>query len=155
QLRIVLSVEDKLDYLEQPMPPTSVPAQAGQPVTPEALTAHVAWVKGSKEIDGLMIITIELDIQQNLENLGAYEMLQELKTLFAQQAEQELLQTLRDFHSCKQEEWQSAISYVLKMKSYIYNLERLGHPVALNLGVSLILISLRKKFDNFVQNYNM
>ncbi|GJU54267.1 zinc finger, CCHC-type containing protein [Tanacetum coccineum] len=41
------------------------------------------------------------------------------------------------------------------MKSYIDNLERLGHPVSLNLGVSLILISLQKEFDNFVQNYNM
>ncbi|GJW49563.1 retrotransposon protein, putative, ty1-copia subclass [Tanacetum coccineum] len=82
-------------------------------------------------------------------------MLQELKTLFAQQAEQELFQTVRDFHSCKQEEGQSVSSYVLKMKSYIDNLERLGHPVSLNLRVSLILISLRKEFDSFVQNYNM
>ncbi|GKD14100.1 zinc finger, CCHC-type containing protein, partial [Tanacetum coccineum] len=41
------------------------------------------------------------------------------------------------------------------MKSYIDNLERLGHPVSLNLGVSLILISLCKKFDSFVQNFNM
>nr|GEW23448.1 zinc finger, CCHC-type [Tanacetum cinerariifolium] len=41
------------------------------------------------------------------------------------------------------------------MKSYIDNLERLGHPVSLNLGVSLILISPRKEFDSFVQNYNM
>ncbi|GJU71789.1 retrotransposon protein, putative, ty1-copia subclass [Tanacetum coccineum] len=38
---------------------------------------------------------------------------------------------------------------------YIDNLERLGHPVSLGLGVSLILISLRKEFDGFVQNYNM
>ncbi|GJR69213.1 hypothetical protein Tco_0015278 [Tanacetum coccineum] len=41
------------------------------------------------------------------------------------------------------------------MKGYIDNLERLGNPVSLNLGVSLILISLRKEFDSFVQNYNM
>ncbi|GJU31945.1 retrotransposon protein, putative, ty1-copia subclass [Tanacetum coccineum] len=41
------------------------------------------------------------------------------------------------------------------MKSYIDNLERLGHPLSLGLGVSLILISLRKEFDGFVQNYNM
>nr|GEY27678.1 hypothetical protein [Tanacetum cinerariifolium] len=41
------------------------------------------------------------------------------------------------------------------MKSYIDNLERLGHPVSLGLGVSLILISLRKEFGSFVQNYNM
>nr|GEZ15853.1 retrotransposon protein, putative, Ty1-copia subclass [Tanacetum cinerariifolium] len=82
-------------------------------------------------------------------------MLKELKTLFAQQAEQELLQTMRDFHSCKQEEGQSVSSYVLKMKCYIENLERLGHPVTLGLGVSLILIGLRKEYDGFMQNYNM
>ncbi|GKA85351.1 hypothetical protein Tco_0807005 [Tanacetum coccineum] len=93
QLRIVLSIEDKLNYLEHPLP--SVPA------------------------------------------------------------EQELLQTTRDFHSCKQEEGQSVSSYVLKMKIYIDNLERLGHPVTLGLAVSLILIGLRKEFDGFVQNYNM
>ncbi|GJW10174.1 retrotransposon protein, putative, ty1-copia subclass [Tanacetum coccineum] len=155
QLRIVLSTEDKLDYLEQPIPPASVPAQAGQQVAPEALVAHTAWVKGSKEIDRIMLMTMESDIQQNLEKLSAYDMLQELKTLFAQQAEQELLQTVRDFHSCKQEEGQFVSSYILKIKSYIDNLERLGHPVSLNLGVSLILISLREEFNSFVQNYNM
>nr|GFC61764.1 zinc finger, CCHC-type [Tanacetum cinerariifolium] len=82
-------------------------------------------------------------------------MLLELKTLFAQQAAQELLQTTRDFHSCKQEERQSLSSYVLKIKGYIDNLEHLGHPMTLFLGVSLILIGLRKEYDGFVQNYNM
>nr|GEV27830.1 zinc finger, CCHC-type [Tanacetum cinerariifolium] len=155
KLRIVLSVEDMLNYLEHLIPAAPVPAQAGQQVAPEALAAHAAWVKGSKNIDGLMLITMELEIQRKLENLGAYEMLQELKTLSAQQAEQELLQTMREFHSCTQEEGQSVSSYVLKMKRYIDDLERLGHPMTTGLGVSLILISLRKEFDGFVQNYNM
>ncbi|GJS54478.1 zinc finger, CCHC-type containing protein [Tanacetum coccineum] len=154
QLRIVLSIEDKLNYLEQPLPPALV-APAGQHVAPEILAAHTAWVKGSKEIAGLMLMTMEPEIQRNLENLHANDMLKELKTLFAQQAEQELLQTTRDFHACKQEEGQSVSSYVLKMKGYIDNLERLGHPVTLGLAVSLILIGLRKEFDGFVQNYNM
>ncbi|GJR54858.1 retrotransposon protein, putative, ty1-copia subclass [Tanacetum coccineum] len=79
-----------------------------------------------------MLMTMEPEIQQNMGSLSAYEMLQELKTLFAQ-AEQELLQTVKDFHSCKQEEGQSVSSYVLKIKSYIDNLERLWHPVSLNL----------------------
>nr|GEZ46796.1 hypothetical protein [Tanacetum cinerariifolium] len=124
QLRIVLSIEDKLNCLEQPIPPAPV-APAGQQVAPEILAAHNAWIKGLKEIVGLM------------------------------QAKQELLQTTRDFHSCRQEEGQSVSSYVLKMKGYIDNLERLGHPVTLGLGVSLILIGLRKEYDGFVQNYNM
>ncbi|GJY75680.1 retrotransposon protein, putative, ty1-copia subclass [Tanacetum coccineum] len=121
QLRIVLSIDDKLNYLEQPLPPAPV-APAGQHVAPEILAAHTAW---------------------------------ELKALFAQQAEQELLQTTRDFHAYKQEEGQSVSSYVLKMKGYIDYLERLGHPMTLGLAVSLILIGLRKEFDGFVQNYNM
>nr|GFC08991.1 zinc finger, CCHC-type [Tanacetum cinerariifolium] len=154
QLKIVLSIEDKLNYLEQPILPAPV-VLAGQHVAPEILAAHTAWIKGSKEIDGLMLMTMESDIQQNMETLHTHEMLLELKTMFAQQAEQELLQTTRDFNSCKQEEGQSISSYVLKMKGYIDNLERLGHPVTLGLGVSLILISLRKDFDGFVQNYNM
>nr|GEW24254.1 retrovirus-related Pol polyprotein from transposon TNT 1-94 [Tanacetum cinerariifolium] len=85
QLKIVLSVEDKLDYLDKQIPSAPIPAQAGQQVALEALAAHTAWVKGSKEIARLMLMTMEPDIQQNLENLSAYDMLQELKTLFAQQ----------------------------------------------------------------------
>nr|GFB20234.1 hypothetical protein [Tanacetum cinerariifolium] len=42
-----------------------------------------------------------------------------------------------------------------RKKGYIDNLVRLGHPVTLGLGVSLILIGLRKEYDGFVQNYNM
>ncbi|GJT29587.1 hypothetical protein Tco_0909862 [Tanacetum coccineum] len=97
QLRIVLSVMDKLDYLEQPIPPAPVPAQVGQQVAPKALAAHVAWVKGSKEIAGIMLMTMEPEIQLDLENLSAYEMLKELKTLFAQQADHELLQTVQNY----------------------------------------------------------
>ncbi|GJX35220.1 hypothetical protein Tco_0246777 [Tanacetum coccineum] len=33
-----------------------------------------------------MLMTMEPDIQKNLEQLGAYDMLKELKTVFAQQA---------------------------------------------------------------------
>nr|GEZ75943.1 hypothetical protein [Tanacetum cinerariifolium] len=109
QLKIVLSIEDKLNYLEQPVPPVLV-APAGQQVAPEILATHSAW---------------------------------------------ELLQTTGDFHSCRQEEGQSVSSYVLKMKDYIDNLESLGYPVTLGLGVCLILIGLRKEYDSFVQNYNM
>nr|GEY60600.1 retrotransposon protein, putative, Ty1-copia subclass [Tanacetum cinerariifolium] len=64
-------------------------------------------------------------------------------------------QTVREFHTSKQEEGQSVSSHVLKMKGYIENLKRLGQPVGQNLAVSLILVSLNKDFDSFVQNYNM
>ncbi|GKD02046.1 hypothetical protein Tco_1172320, partial [Tanacetum coccineum] len=75
QLCIVLSAEDKLNYLEHPIYAAPVPAFAGQQVPSEALAAHAAWVKGQKEIVVLMLMTMELDLQWNLENLGAYDML--------------------------------------------------------------------------------
>ncbi|GJS25566.1 hypothetical protein Tco_0454198 [Tanacetum coccineum] len=153
-LRIVLSVEDKLTYLEHPIPAIPVPAPR-QEIPPDVLAAHTTWVKASKEITGLMVMTMVLEIQKNLEQLGVYDMLKELKTFFSQQAQQELLQTVRYFYTCKHIEGQSVSSYVLKMKSYMDNLERLGHPMSLNLTVSLILVSLSREYDSFMQNYNM
>ncbi|GJW08670.1 retrotransposon protein, putative, ty1-copia subclass [Tanacetum coccineum] len=108
-LRIVLIAEDLLTCLEHPMAAALVLANNGQQVPAELL--------------------------KNLEHFGAYDMLQELKTMFAQQAEHELLEIVKAFHACKQEEGQSVSSYVLKMKSYIDNLERLGHHVSLGLAL--------------------
>ncbi|GJS40494.1 retrotransposon protein, putative, ty1-copia subclass [Tanacetum coccineum] len=147
-------VEDKLPFLEHPIPAMPVPP-AGQVLPPDVLNTHTAWVKASKEIFGLMLMIMDPDIQKNLEQIGAYDMLKELKMLYAQQEDQELLQTVREFHACKKEEGQSVSSYVLKMKSYIDNLECLGHAMTQNLAVSLILVSLRKEYDSFMQNYSM
>ncbi|GJZ12013.1 hypothetical protein Tco_0546772 [Tanacetum coccineum] len=122
-LQIMLSVEDKLPFLEQPIPAMLVPA-AGQ-------------------------------ISKRIWSTLVHDMLKELKTLYAQQADHELLQTVKEFHVCKHEEGHSVSSYVLKMKSYIDNLERLSHVMTQNLSVSLILVSLRKEYDGFVQNYKM
>nr|GFA66267.1 zinc finger, CCHC-type [Tanacetum cinerariifolium] len=71
KLQTVLLVEDKLNYFEHPIPAALVLAN-GQQVPSKAFAAHTAWVKGFKEIDGLMLMTMEPDIQRNLENLGAY-----------------------------------------------------------------------------------
>ncbi|GKC21946.1 hypothetical protein Tco_1024096, partial [Tanacetum coccineum] len=88
-LWIVLSVEDKLPFLEQPIPVMLVPP-AGQVLPSDVLYTHSTWVKASKEIACLMLMTMDPDIQKNLEQLGAYDMLKKLKMLYAQQAGQEL-----------------------------------------------------------------
>ncbi|GJS91582.1 zinc finger, CCHC-type containing protein [Tanacetum coccineum] len=126
-LRIVLSIEDKLPFLEQPIPAMPVPP-VKQVLPPDVLNTHTAWVKASKEIAGLMLMTMDPDIQKNLEHLGAYDMLKELKMLYAQQADHELLQTVKEFHT-----------YTTGRRTVL----------------SLILVSLRKEYDGFVQNYNM
>ncbi|GJZ13805.1 retrotransposon protein, putative, ty1-copia subclass [Tanacetum coccineum] len=60
QLRIVLSDDDKLNYLEHPIPTAPVPSFARQQVPPEALAAHAAWVKGQKEVQNCPQYLFEL-----------------------------------------------------------------------------------------------
>nr|GEU44262.1 hypothetical protein [Tanacetum cinerariifolium] len=66
-----------------------------------------------------------------------------------------LMLSIKAFYACKQEDGQSVSSYLLKMKSYLDTLERLGYKMPNKLGVCLILNSLNKDYDQFVQNYNM
>nr|GEW80352.1 zinc finger, CCHC-type [Tanacetum cinerariifolium] len=82
-------------------------------------------------------------------------MIQEPKTVFEEQAKRELFETAKAFHACKHEDGQSVSSYLLKMKSYLDTLKRLGYVMPNELGVSLILNSLNKDYDLFVQIYNM
>ncbi|GJX77586.1 retrotransposon protein, putative, ty1-copia subclass [Tanacetum coccineum] len=110
QLRLVLSTEDKEKYLEQPIPAAPVAAAPDQPIPPQALATYNEWVKNQKEIAVMMLLTIDLEIQRNLAHLDANDMLTELKALYSKQAN-------RNF-----------------FKLYIDQLERLGHPVTLNLG---------------------
>ncbi|GKC46675.1 retrotransposon protein, putative, ty1-copia subclass [Tanacetum coccineum] len=64
----------------------------------------------------------------------------------------DLIQT---FHACKQEEGKPVVAYVLKMKGYVKQLERLGYVLQQDLSVGLILNGLTSDFVGFVRNYNM
>ncbi|GKA10100.1 zinc finger, CCHC-type containing protein [Tanacetum coccineum] len=102
-----------------------------------------------------MLGSMSPGLQRALENYKAYDMIQELKTMFEEQPKQELFDTVKAFHACKQEDGQSVSAYILKMMCYLDTLERLGYAIPMELGVSLILNSLNKDYDHFVQNYNM
>ncbi|GJU18172.1 retrotransposon protein, putative, ty1-copia subclass [Tanacetum coccineum] len=77
------------------------------------------------------------------------------KEVIKHEAKKELVETVKAFYAYKKEEGQSVSSYVLKMKAYLDQMERLVYPMPLVLGVNLILTSLSKDYDQFMQNYNM
>ncbi|GJS17945.1 hypothetical protein Tco_0412417 [Tanacetum coccineum] len=60
---------------------------------------------------------------------------EELKTMFEEQAKQEMFETVKAFYACKQEDGQSVSSYVLKMKSYLDILEHLGYDMPNELSI--------------------
>nr|GEW90438.1 retrotransposon protein, putative, Ty1-copia subclass [Tanacetum cinerariifolium] len=53
-LRIMMSVEDKLTYLEHPIPVVLVPT-LGQQLPPDVLATHTTWVKASKRYQRKML----------------------------------------------------------------------------------------------------
>ncbi|GKA58929.1 zinc finger, CCHC-type containing protein, partial [Tanacetum coccineum] len=138
-LRIVLKNEQKSHHLEEALP--KAPPATATVVVRNAYTLRVAE---QQEVFCLMLVSMTPEIQKNLEDRTAFEILQELKTMFQQQAEQELFKIVKAFHACKQEEGQSVSTCVLKMKAYLDQMERLGYPMPLVLGVNLILTSLSK-----------
>ncbi|GKA52162.1 zinc finger, CCHC-type containing protein [Tanacetum coccineum] len=108
-----------------------------------------------QEVACLMLSSMVPDLQKTLEKYNAFDMMNVLKTMFEEHAKQELFETVKAFHACKQEDGQSVSSYLLKMKSYLDTLERLCYAMPKELGVSLILNFINKDYDQFVQNYNM
>ncbi|GJZ39029.1 zinc finger, CCHC-type containing protein [Tanacetum coccineum] len=149
-LRIVLRNEQKLHHLEEALP--EAPPTTATAAVHNAYTCRVAE---QQEVACLMLVSMNPKIQKNLENRPGFKILHELKTMFQQQAKQELFETVKAFHSCKQEEGQSVSTYVLKMKAYLDQMEHLGYPMPLVLRVNMILTSLSNDYDQFVQNYNM
>ncbi|GJR67984.1 retrotransposon protein, putative, ty1-copia subclass [Tanacetum coccineum] len=124
--------EKKLKFVEQPMTP------APDPETTDPATIDKYYESVSERT-----------------KKSAYDMLKELRTMFEEHAKQELFETIKAFHACKQYDGQSVSSYLLKMKSYLDTLERLGYAIPNELGVRLILNSLNKDYDQFIQNYNI
>ncbi|GJZ00382.1 hypothetical protein Tco_0517811 [Tanacetum coccineum] len=53
------------------------------------------------------------------------------------------------------EEGRPVVPYVIKMKNYVAQLERLGYVLPQDLSIGLILNGLTSDFDGFVRNYNM
>ncbi|GJV44025.1 NIN-like protein [Tanacetum coccineum] len=79
---------------------------------------------------------------------------EELKSMFEKQAGVERFNLIETFHACKHKEGKPVGAYVLKMKDYVEELERLSYVLPQDLSVGLILNGLTSDFTDFVRNYN-
>ncbi|GKB31574.1 retrotransposon protein, putative, ty1-copia subclass [Tanacetum coccineum] len=102
-----------------------------------------------------MLGSMTPELHRQFKNYSPYELLQELKSMFKKQAGVERFDLIQTFHTCKQEEGKPVGLYVLKMKGYVEQLERLGYVLPQDLSVGLILNGLTSDFARFVRNYNM
>ncbi|GJY90283.1 hypothetical protein Tco_0505479, partial [Tanacetum coccineum] len=150
QLKLVLRVEKKINVIKQPIPPAPV----GNSVA-NVLAEWNAIYDAYNEVACLMLGSMTPELHRPFENYSPYEMLQELKCMFEKQAGVERFDLIQTFHACKQEEGKPVADYVLKMKGYLDQLERLGYVLPQDLSVGLILNGPTSDFARFVRNYNM
>ncbi|KAJ9552159.1 hypothetical protein OSB04_016204 [Centaurea solstitialis] len=82
-------------------------------------------------------------------------MIRQLRDMFQTQARTERYDATKAFNECKMIKGTSVSDHVMKMKRHLDHLERLGHPVPLQLATDTILNSLSEDYRPFVVNYNM
>ncbi|GKG24504.1 hypothetical protein Tco_0395132, partial [Tanacetum coccineum] len=101
------------------------------------------------EIACLMLRSMTSELHRQFELYYPYDMIQELRSMFEKQAGVEKFDLIRSFHACKQEEGKPVADYVLKMKGYVEQLERLGYVLPQDISVGLILNGPTKDFVGF------
>ena len=82
-----------------------------------------------------------------MEDMEAYDMIIHLKEMFQEQARHERFAVTKELNSCKMAPGSSVSTHVLKMKSYIDKLEKLGSPVTREMATDLIIGSLPPSYD--------
>ncbi|KAK8675460.1 hypothetical protein V6N13_033526 [Hibiscus sabdariffa] len=102
-----------------------------------------------------MLATIVPELQKQHEDMGAYEMIQNLKEIYEGQARQERYETSKALFQCKMNEGSPVGAHVIKMMGYIQTLEELGFHLKNELATDVILQSLPDSFKPFVLNFNM
>ncbi|GKC06394.1 retrotransposon protein, putative, ty1-copia subclass [Tanacetum coccineum] len=150
QLKLVLRVEKKMFVIEQPLP--AAPAADSDA---QVLSQWNAIYDAYNEVACLILGSMTPELHRQFENSSPYDMIKELKAMFEKQARVERFDLIQTFHACKQEEGKPVAAYVIQMKGYVDQLERLGYMLPQDLIVGLILNGLTKDFAGFVRNYNM
>src|SRR3954466_15232400 len=102
-----------------------------------------------------ILTSLDTDLQKRFEHHGAYEMVEELKTMFQTQTRAERYEISDKFYKCKMEEHNSVSEHVVTMGGYIQRLIQLGCVIPDELITDRVLQSLPPSYKGFVLNYNM
>src|SRR3954465_1352630 len=87
--------------------------------------------------------------------MGAYEIITDLKVVFAPEARDERYEASEAFFSAKMDEHGSVSEHVVKMSGYVQCLNALECQIPDELAVDRVLHSLPPSYKGFVLNYNM
>ena len=144
-LRIVLNHDKREHVLEDPLP--EEPANSANATT---RNAYQKLVDESNKISCLMLASMEPDLQQQFKNIEAFDMIENLKSMFQMQARTERFKVWRSLMDCKLKEGDPLSPHVIKMTGYVQALDRLGFPLLDELATDAVLGSLPSSYGAFI-----
>ncbi|GKA51838.1 hypothetical protein Tco_0745034 [Tanacetum coccineum] len=97
---LAVRYEKKMKFVEQPIGH----APDSESIDPDTIDKYYESVNLEQEVACLILSSMSPDLQRTLEKYIAFDMMKELKTMFEEQAKQELFETIKVFHACKQED---------------------------------------------------
>src|SRR3954470_5986279 len=89
-----------------------------------------------------MLYSMEAELQKRFERMSAYEIITDLKAVFAPQARDEWYEASEAFFSAKMDEHNSASEHMVKMFGYVQHLNALECQIPDELAVDRVLQSL-------------
>jgi hypothetical protein len=102
-----------------------------------------------------MLASMEPDLQQQSKNIEAFNMIENLKSMFQMHARTERFNVWRSLMDCKLKEGDPLSPHVIKMIGNMQALDRLGFPLGDELSTDTILGSLPDSYGTFISNYHM
>ena len=149
-LRILL-IPLKMAYVLEAALGNAPPADASQ----DERNVYLSKSDDSSLVQKSMLYAMEADLRKRFESLNAYEIITELKAIFAPQATVERNEVSEAFFSAKMEEHNSMSEHVVKMSDYVHCLNDLDFKIPDELAIDRVLRSLPPSYERFVLNYNM
>ncbi|KAL3626859.1 hypothetical protein CASFOL_029264 [Castilleja foliolosa] len=149
-LRIVLRLERKEFVLDTP-----IPIAPEQNSTAAQRTAEKNARDSSIDVTCLMLASMEPGLQKQFENMEAFDIIQQLKDMFQEQARIERFETSKAILDARLEKGKPVGPHVLKMMGLFETSERLGFAYKSELATDIILHSLHDGFDHFKLGFYM
>ncbi|XP_074314432.1 uncharacterized protein LOC141649646 [Silene latifolia] len=112
--------------------------------------------KNNIDVCCLILASMNSELQKQYENMdSAFDMINNLKAMFQEQARTERYNIVKAIFDCKMGDKDPVSPHVMKLISYFDNLERLDAGISQQLATDIILQSLPPVYKDFVLNYNL
>ena len=148
-LRIALRYEDKEYLIDHDLP------YLDEECTEEEKEAYNKHDTESRKVACIMMASMTSELQKSFDNMGSFELMEQLREMFQQQAKQERYEVVESLMKCKQSDSTPVCTHVRKMKTYIDRLDNLGVKIPKEFAIDMVLNSLNGSFKQFIVNYNM